>query len=114
MYTLPIEFCNKFLVCLHGEYLIKSSAIINLGGVSTKSGTPETGGTGGASPPSPFLKGGRGGAKVPFYKVLFYKVYFINVYMWTEPYHLSIVNHLLSTICSEIVTTAYRFLISAL
>ena len=36
MYTLPIEFCNKFLVCLHGEYLIKSSAIINLRGVSTK------------------------------------------------------------------------------
>ena len=68
-------------------------------------GTPERG----ALPPLPFLKGGRGGAKVPFYKV-----YFINVYMWTEPYHLSIVNHLLSTICSEIVTTAYRFLISAL
>ena len=65
------------------------------------------GGRRGASPPLPFLKGGR--AKVPFYKV-----YFINVYMWTEPYHLSIVNHLLSTICSEIVTTAYRFLISAL
>ena len=63
------------------------------------SGTPERG----ASPPLPFLKGGRGGAKVPFYKV-----YFIYVYMWTEPYHLSIVNHLLSTICSEIVTTAYR------
>ena len=74
------------------------------------SGTPESGGggAGGASPPLPFLKGGRG-AKVPFYKV-----YLINVYMWTEPYHLSIVNHLLSTICSEIVTTAYRFLISAL
>ena len=75
---------------------------------SLYSGTPERGGAGGASPPLPFLKGGRG-AKVPFYKV-----YFINVYMWTEPYHLSIVNHLLSTICSEIVTTAYRFLISAL
>ena len=64
---------------------------------------------GGGSPPLSFLKGGGGGAKVPFYKV-----YFINVYMWTEPHHLSIVNHLLSTICSEIVTTAYRFLISAL
>ena len=63
------------------------------------------GGTRGASPRLPFLRG----AKVPFYKV-----YFINVYMWTEPYDLSIVNHLLSTICSEIVTTAYRFLISAL
>ena len=69
-------------------------------------GTPERG-AGGPPLPLPFLKGGRGGAKVPFYKV-----YFINVYMWTEPYHLSIVNHLLSTICSEIVTTAYRFLIS--
>ena len=66
------------------------------------------GGAGGASPPLPFLKGGSG-AKVPFYNV-----YFINVYMWTEPYRLSIVNHLLSTICGEIVTTAYRFLISAL
>ena len=59
--------------------------------------------------PLPFPKGGRGGAKVPFYKV-----YFINVCMWTEPYHLSIVNHLLLTICGEIVTTAYRILISAL
>ena len=114
MYTLPIEFCNKFLVCLHGEYPIKSSAIINLRGVSTKSGTPERGAQGGPCPPRPFSRGAGGGAKVPFYKVLFYKVYFINVYMWTEPYHLSIVNHLLSTICSEIVTTAYRFLISAL
>ena len=67
------------------------------------------GGHRGASPPLPFLKGGRwGGAKVPFYKV-----YFINVYMWTEPY-LSIVNHLLSTIYSEIITTAYRLLISTL
>ena len=63
------------------------------------------GGCRGASPPFPFLKGG----EVPFDKV-----YFINVYTWTEPYHRSIVNHLLSTICSEIVTTAYRFLISAL
>ena len=54
------------------------------------------GAQGGGLAPLPFLKGGRG-AKVPFYKV-----YFINVYMWTEPYHLSIVNHLLSTICSEI------------
>ena len=72
-------------------------------------GTPERGGGAeGASPPCPFSRRGMG-AKVPFYKV-----YFINVYMWTEPYHLSIVNHLLSTICSEIVTTAYRFLISAL
>ena len=71
-------------------------------------GTPERGGTGGALPPCPFSRGQRG-AKVPFYKV-----YFINVYMWTEPYHPSIVNHLLSTICNEIVTTAYRFLISAL
>ena len=73
------------------------------------SGTPERRAQGGGgSPPCPFSRG-TGGAKVPFYKV-----YFINVYMWTEPYHLSIVNQLLSTICSEIVTTAYRFLISAL
>ena len=52
-------------------------------------------------------QGGQVGQKCPF-------IYFINVYMWMEPYHLSIVNHLLSTICSEIVTTAYRFFISAL
>ena len=69
---------------------------------------PERGVQGGLAPLA-LSQGGRGGAKVPFYKV-----YFINVYMWMEPYHLSIVNHLLSTICSEIVTTAYRFLISAL
>ena len=73
-----------------------------------QTGTPEGGAGGGARPPCPFSRRA-GGAKVPFYKV-----YFINVYMWTEPYHLSIVNHLLSTICSEIVTTAYRFLIPAL
>ena len=52
-----------------------------------QSRTPEGGGAGGASPPCPFSRGGAGGGKVPFYKV-----YFINVYMWTEPYHLSIVN----------------------
>ena len=59
------------------------------------------GGTGGLTPLALSQGGQGGGAKVPFYKV-----YFINVYMRTEPYHLSIVNHLLSTICSEIVTTA--------
>ena len=61
------------------------------------------GGAQGGLTPLALSQGGQGGggAKVPFYKV-----YFINVYMRTEPYHLSIVNHLLSTICSEIVTTA--------
>ena len=61
------------------------------------------GAKGGARPPCPFSIGAGGVAKVPFYKV-----YFINVYMWTEPYHLSIVNHLLSTICSEIVAGLRR------
>ena len=74
---------------------------------SMHQGRRKGGRRGGARPPCPFSRGA--GAKVPFYKV-----YFINVYMWTEPYHLSILNHLLSTICSEVVTTACRFLISAL
>ena len=74
-----------------------------------KQGRQKGGGAQGGPRSLALSQGGQGGAKVPFYKV-----YFINVYMWTEPYHLSIVNHLLSTICSEIVTTAYRFLISAL
>ena len=60
------------------------------------------GGSTGRPRPLALSQGGAGGAKMPFYKV-----YFINVYMLMEPYHLSIVNHLLSTICSEIVTTAY-------
>ena len=80
---------------------------LNPAGFRAKSGR-KRGAQGGLGPPA-LSQGGQGGAKVPFYKV-----YFINVYMWTEPYHLSIVNHLLSTICSEIVTTAYMFLISAL
>ena len=52
-------------------------------------GRRKGGAQGGPRPPCPFSRGA-GGAKVPFYKV-----YFINVYMWSEPYHLSIVNHLL-------------------
>ena len=65
------------------------------------------GGRRGGFAPLALSQEGQVGQKCPF-------IYFINVYMWTEPYHLSIVNHLLSTICSEIVTTAYRFFISAL